>query len=153
MSLPESKKHIEDDIESRSDIGWSYSFPVHNQNYVVLNIIDVPNGETSAIKIFGVYSSLAEANDVSEKISKENDFFNVYVASTNAWLPIPVTRDLVENVEYQEGELKKIKKSHEALKEREAKALVETMKKDKENKEKSKSESENGQNGVEESKN
>ena len=148
MSVPESKKHIEDDIESRSDAGWSYTFPVHNQNFAVMSIVDVPDGKTSAVKIFGVYSSLVEANDVSQKISKENDFFNVYVASTNAWLPVPVTRDLVENVEYQEGELKKIKKSHEALKEREAKTLIETMKKDKEEKSKLASEK-----GVEESKN
>ena len=132
MSIPESKTHVEEDIKERCDSCWGYVYPVHNQNFVVMSILD---GQPSSIKIFGVYSSLDEANRNSEKISKENDFFNVYVASTNAWVPIPPTPEFIENIEYQEKRLQEIKNSYAALKERDAKNLIAAMEQDKKNKE------------------
>lgn len=129
---PERKEHIEEDIKGRSEEAWSYQFPVRNQNYVVMSIVesskDDPN--PSAIKIFGVYGGLEEANRVSAKISNENDFFNVYVADTNAWIPIPPTREFIENVEYQEEKMTQIKDSFAALRERNAKNLASSLKKD-----------------------
>lgn len=132
MMTPERKEHIEEDIKGRSEEAWSYQFPVRNQNYVVMSIVesskDDPN--PSAIKIFGVYGGLEEANRVSAKISNENDFFNVYVADTNAWIPIPPTREFIENVEYQEEKMTQIRDSFAALRERNAKNLASSLKKD-----------------------
>lgn len=130
MSLPESKQHIEENIGERSTDAWNYVFPVRNQNYAVMSILEAPEGEKSAMKIFGVYGGLDEANRASEKISKENDFFNVYVADTNAWVPIPPSTDFIENVEYQEKRMTDIKDSFTALKERNAKKMVSEIKKD-----------------------
>lgn len=133
MVTPERKTHIEEDIKARSEEAWGYQFPVRNQNYVVLSIVeasDDANPKSSAIKIFGVYGGLEEANRVSAEISKENDFFNVYVADTNAWVPIPPTRDFIENVEYQEEKMTQIKNSFAALKERNARNVASSLKKE-----------------------
>lgn len=131
LRTPESKTHIEEDISSRSDEAWSYAFPVRNQNYVVMSIAESSTTEVpTAVKIFGVYGGLEEANRVSATISKENDFFNVYVAETNAWVPIPPTTKFIENVEYQEERMTEIKESFTALKERNARNLAASIKKD-----------------------
>ena len=127
MSIPESHVHIEDDIKERSDEAWNYTFPVRNQNFAVMSIAE---SDPSAIKIYGVYSNLDEANKASSEISKANDFFNVYVADTNAWLPIPPNRDFIENIEYQEKRMMEIKNSFTALKERNAKNLASSIKRD-----------------------
>jgi len=132
MSVPERKIHIETDIKNRCDDAWTHVYPVHNQNFVVMSIVDVPDKNLYATKIFGTFSSIEEANKISKTISMENDFFNVYVASTNAWIPIPPTKESIENINYQEGLLTEIKDTYAALKERDAKNLVEQIKRDKE---------------------
>lgn len=136
MNVPESKKHIEEDIRERSKEAWGYVYPVRNQNYVVMSMMESEKNETSAIKKFGVFSGLEEANKVSAEISKENDFFNVYVADTNAWIPVPATREFIENVEYEEQRITDIKNYFTALKERDAKNVISSVKKDKEKEDK-----------------
>lgn len=150
--VPESKRHIEEDIKERSDAAWKYVFAVRNQNYVVMSIVESTSEpcsnsssestsastsestsestKTPAIKIYGVYASLEEANKASREISNANDFFNVYVADTNAWIPIPPTTDFIENVEYQEERLTQIKDAFTALKERNAQNLNQAIKRD-----------------------
>lgn len=128
--VPEPKRHIEEDIKERSDEAWDFVFPVRNQNYVVMSMVESTPGSSSAIKIFGVYASLEEANKYSREISNANDFFNVYVADTNAWIPIPPTKDLIENIEYQEERLTQIKDAFTALKERDARNLSRAIKRD-----------------------
>ena len=147
--VPESKRHIEEDIKERSDAAWKYVFAVRNQNYVVMSIVESTSKpcsnstsestsesttsestKTPAIKIYGVYASLEEANKASREISNANDFFNVYVADTNAWIPIPPTTDFIENVEYQEERLTQIKDAFTALKERNAQNLNQAIKRD-----------------------
>lgn len=131
--VPESKSHIEEDIKQRSDEAWNYVFPVRNQNYVVMSIVESSDESTSlpsAIKIYGTYGGLEEANRASREISNANDFFNVYVADTNAWVPIPPTTDFIENVEYQEKRLTEIQDAFAALKERNAQNLKQAIKKD-----------------------
>jgi len=97
--------HIEKDIQDKSDEAWTYKKLFHNQNFAVLSIIDsceiekdgVSKTLPASIKIFGTFSSLDEANRHSKTISTENDFFHVYVADTNSWLPIPPTTEFIEN--------------------------------------------------------
>lgn len=131
--VPEPKRHIEEDIKQRSDEAWEFVFPVRNQNYVVMSMVESTSSDpnsNSAIKIFGVYASLEEANKYSREISNANDFFNVYVADTNAWIPIPPTTDFIENVEYQEERLTQIKDAFTALKDRDARNLSRAIKRD-----------------------
>jgi hypothetical protein len=116
----QAKVHVEERIQERSDEAWGYEYLVRNQNYVVMSMIESRDPLPCAVKIFGVFGSLAEANKASSAISQENDFFNVYVAETNAWLPIPPTAEYIENVEYQEQKMTEIKKSFVAMKERNA---------------------------------
>lgn len=134
MPLPECNVNIEQDIQQRSEAAWRHKFYVQNQNYVVLSIVDQGTPPT-AIKIFGTYGSLEEANKASAQISAENDFFDVYVADTNAWLPVPCTREFVENIHYQNEKMNQIRDGFTNLKERNAKQLAETIKKDREDKE------------------
>lgn len=130
MNVQENTKHVEENIAERSTDAWNYVFQVRNQNYAVMSIVEAEGDKPSAIKIFGVYKDLDEANKASDAISKENDFFNVYVADTNAWVPVPPTAEFIENVEYQESRMKEIKDSFTAIKERNAKNLVSYIKKD-----------------------
>lgn len=130
MSIPESQMHVEEDIQQRSNDAWNYVFPVRNQNYVVMSMVESTDSKPSAIKIYGVYGGLEEANRASREISNANDFFNVYVADTNSWVPIPPTVDFIENIEYQEKRMTEIKDSFTALKERNAQSLRNAIKKD-----------------------
>ena len=151
MPVPESIRHIEQDVKQRCDEAWNYVFPVRNQEYVVLSICESENcvetdqtdqmvqqdqtkiNVTPAIKIFGMYKTLEEANTASSTISKENDFFNVYVADANAWIPIPPSREFIENVEYQDEHMKGIKESFEKIKERNANQITQSIKRNKAN--------------------
>lgn len=135
MSVLETTTHIEENISSRSDEAWNYEFHVRNQEYVVLSICEnkgEDNGSVSAIKVFGMYKTLEEANKASSLISKENDFFNVYVAESNAWVPVPPSNDFIENVEYQEEQMRGIKASFEKSKERNATQISKDIKNDRE---------------------
>lgn len=129
MSFPESRLNIEQDIAARSAAAWKHKFAVHKQNYVVLSIVDTGSAP-AAMKVFGTYATLEEANNVSAEISAQNDFFDVYVADTDAWLPVPCSRHLVENVHYQEEKMNEIRDGFSLIKEKNAKRLTDTIKKD-----------------------
>jgi len=130
--------HIEKDIQAKSNEAWVYQKVFHNQNFVVMSIIDSceveKDGEKKtlppSVKIFGTFSSLDEANRHSKTISTENDFFHVYVAQTNAWLPIPPTPEFIEDVEYQEERLQNIKNAYADMRERRAKEVADKIKKE-----------------------
>ena len=133
MPLPESSINVEENVLERSNAAWRHKHYVPNQNFVVLSIVDTGK-PPAAIKIFGTYASVAEANEASAAISGENDFFDVYVADTNAWLPVPCSREFVENTHYQEQKMNTIKEGFALLKEKNAKTLVDTIKQDREDK-------------------
>lgn len=122
----DSVVHIEEDVQLRSDAGWDYKFLVQNQNFIVMSIAECK--PIPAIKIFGVYNHQEEAENAAAKISRENDFFNVYVADTNAWFPIPPTADFIQDVQYQEKRMMEIKNSFKTLKETNAKNLAQKIK-------------------------
>jgi len=135
--------HIEKDIQEKSNEAWTYKKVFHNQNFVVMSIIDASekvesndDGESitkklpPSIKIFGTFSSIEEANRQSKIISTENDFFHVYVADTNSWLPIPPTTEFIEDVQYQEERLQGIKNAYADMRERSAKEVMDKIKKE-----------------------
>ena len=139
----QSVDHVEKDIQERSNEMWTYRKVFHNQNFVVMSIVDgfqtekvVEDDETvtvhnpPAVKIFGTFSSLEEANRNSQKISAENDFFHVYVAQTNEWLPIPPTNEFIEDVQYQEERLQGIKDAYADMKSKNALEVANKIKKE-----------------------
>lgn len=135
MSFPECKTNVEQNIEERSKTAWAHKFPVHNQNFVVLSIVET-EGNFSAIKIFGTFATLEQANKVSAEISVQNDFFDVFVGETCEWLPVPCTREFVENIHYQEEKMEEIRKGFTQIKEKNAQRIADSIKQDMESKKK-----------------
>lgn len=133
MSFPEHNVNVEEDIEQRSKAAWLHKFHVHNQNFVVLSIVET-EGKHSAIKVFGTFATLEEANRVSREISAQNDFFDVLVGDTSEWLPVPCTREFVENVHYQEEKMEEIREGFTKIKERNAQKIMDSIKQDREQK-------------------
>lgn len=133
MSFPESKANIEQDIETRSASAWAHKYVVPGQNYAVMSIIDRQT-PPAAVKVYGTYATLDEANAASAEIISQNDFFDVFVANTNAWLPVPCSHDFVEDVHYQEDKMNEIRQGFTLIKEKNAKQLAENIKKDMEDK-------------------
>jgi len=151
MNIRDTNSHIEGDFAERSEEAWRYKHVEHNQNFVVMSIVDALDKNPAAVKVYGIYSSMEEANKVSEIISNENDYFNVYVASSNQWLPIPPTKEFIENVVYQEERMKDLHNSFTKNKERNAEQLKKLMNKNERNENESGLKS-IGEGGVEESK-
>lgn len=129
MSLPEHKMHIEENIDERSAAAWAHKFHVPNQNFVVMSIVD-KGSPPAAVKVFGTFGTVEEANKVSDQIANENDFFDVYVANTDVWLPVPCDRDFVESVKYQEDKMNDIRDAFCAISKNNAKRLADTIKQD-----------------------
>ena len=130
MALPECIMHIEEDIPERCEDLWNFTFPVRNQDYVVMMIIEATENNPPAIKIFGTFPTIAEANELASKISKECDFFNVYTAKTQSWLPCPPSPKFVEDVQYQETKLNDMKDMFAKMKERDAVNIRNQIKRD-----------------------
>jgi len=130
MSVPERVTHIEEPCKERAQEGLRYKRVEHNQNFVVLSIIERIDDNPPAIKIFGMYSSVEEANRVSKKINNDNDYLNIYVASSNEWIPIPPTTEFIENIVYQEEKLQQIQAGYTKQKEHNAQELTKSIKRD-----------------------
>ncbi len=130
-SVGERQVHVESDVHLRSTEQWDFEFPVVNQQYCLMSIVDCEDADKpAAVKIFGCYSSVEAANSAASTISSQCDFFHVYVCPTNAWVPIPPSADFIENVEYQESRMKEIKDTYAALKERRAKDVLRQLEKE-----------------------
>ncbi|CAM9203002.1 unnamed protein product [Pylaiella littoralis] len=123
--------HVEEEIAERGAENWGYEFPVVNQQYCLMSIVDC--GEPSkpaAVKVFGCYPTLEAANAAAATISSACDFFHVYVCPTNAWVPVPPSAEFVENVTYQESRMREIQEAFVALNERKAQEVIRTLNKE-----------------------
>lgn len=120
--------HTEKNIQEKSDEMWNYRHLVHKQNFVVMSIVDKDGDKPSVIKIFGTYNTLVEANKASEAIRLENDYFHVYVADTNEWIPIP-PGDQIEDIVYQEERMKQIQRGYAHTQEAKSKSITDQIKK------------------------
>lgn len=128
---PEKQVHVEEDINERSAEQWDYEFPVVNQQFCLMSIVDCEDPKKPcAVKVFGCYASSETANAAAAKISSECDFFHIYVCPTNAWVPVPPSADFIENVTYQESRMKEIQETFVALKERRAKEVIRHLNKE-----------------------
>jgi len=105
---------VEEDIKERAEENWDYHFPVVNQQFCLLSIVDTESKDTcAAVKIFGCYPTEESANAAAKKISAECDFFHVYVCPTN-----------------QESRMTEIQEAFVALKERKAKEVIRHLEKE-----------------------
>lgn len=130
MASIEKKVHVEEDIKERAEENWDYQFPVVNQQFCLLSIVDTEDKSISAaVKIFGCYPSEEAANAAASKISSECDFFHVYVCPTSSWVPVPPRADMIENVKYQETRMSEIQDAFVALKQRKAKEVIRHLEK------------------------
>ena len=135
MSVPQSVNHVESDVLERSNQMWTYEKVFHNQNYVVMSIVEGTDGgdgtvNPPVVKIFGTFSSIEQANSASKTIAEENDFYHVYVAETNKWLPCPPSPAFIENVTYSEERLENIKNAYADLKDRNARDVESKIRKE-----------------------
>ena len=131
MSSIEKTLHVEENIKERADENWDYQFPVVNQQFCLLSIVDTEDKNLSAaVKIFGCFSSEDAANAAAKKISSECDFFHVYVCPTSSWVPVPPKASMIEDVHYQEKRMSDIRDAFVALKERKAKEVIRHLEKD-----------------------
>ncbi len=139
MPSVEKTVHVEENIGERAEESWGFQFPVVNQQFCILSIVDTtgdatgssppPSSSASAIKIFGCYPSEEAANAAAAKISSECDFFHVYVCPTGSWVPVPPRPEMIEDVRYQETRLTEIQEAFVALRERRAKEVVRHLEK------------------------
>lgn len=128
MNTKDKNVHVEENIKERAEENWDYQFPVVNQQFCLLSIVDTEDKETSAaVKIFGCYSSEESANAAAKKISSECDFFHVYVCPTSSWVPVPPKVEMIEDVKYQETRMTEIQDAFVALKERKAKEVLRSL--------------------------
>ena len=134
MNVPQPVHHVETDITERSNKMWTYEKVFHNQNYVVMSIVDGTDkdGEVNppVVKIFGTFSSVEQANSAAKSISEENDFYHVYVAETNKWLPCPPSAKFIEDVTYSEERLENIKNAYADLQDRNARDVQDKIRKE-----------------------
>lgn len=131
MASMERNVHVEENIEERADENWGYEFPVVNQLFTLMSIVDTEDKNlAAAVKIFGCYPSEDAANAAAKKISAECDFFHVYVCPNNAWIPVPPSRKMIEDVTYQESRMNDIRDAFVALKQRGAKDVIRHLEKE-----------------------
>jgi hypothetical protein len=129
----EKQVHVEDNISERCGEQWDYEFPVVNQQFCLMSIVDCEDPKKpAAVKVFGCYPSVDAANAAATKISSECDFFHVYVCPTNAWVPVPPSSEFIENVQYQESRMREIQETFAALKDRKAKDVIRHLNKESE---------------------
>jgi hypothetical protein len=131
MASMEKKLHVEENIRERAEDNWDFQFPVVNQQFCLLSIVDTEDRDLSAaVKIFGCYPSEESANAAAKKISAECDFFHVYVCPTSSWVPVPPQARMIENVQYQESRMSEIQDAFVALRERKAKEVIRHLEKE-----------------------
>ena len=131
MNSMERKAHVEEDIKERAEENWDFHFPVVNQQFCLLSIVDTESKDTcAAVKIFGCYPTEESANVAAKKISAECDFFHVYVCPTSSWVPVPPHAKMIEDVKYQESRMTEIQEAFVALKERKAKEVIRHLEKE-----------------------
>lgn len=113
------KIHIEEDIPERLELAWDFrpsDGGVRNQNYVVLSIV-APEGtnqrtpSTFGIKIYGCFGTQEAANDYAKKLQRECDVFDYYVMNTLEWVKLPPQVEKLEDVNFMEEELERLKKN------------------------------------------
>lgn len=116
--------NIEENPGARVLDQWGYtpSFSPARQEYAVLSIVDggADAKKDLAIKIYGCFGTLEQAQQHATRISKECDAFDVFTLETSQWARLPPEVESLENVHYTQSRLEEIK--HRAAGSRDAAA-------------------------------
>jgi hypothetical protein len=92
--------------------------PISNQKFVLLSVVGPAYNQKSkvaAIKVRGVAESQEEAQKMSKRIMKYDDKFDIFVADVGKFIPVNVSADEIDNVEYQNQELNTLMKSYKEV--------------------------------------
>ncbi len=131
--------HIEENVAERIEDAWDFrpaDGGVRQQAYAVVSIV-APYGTNQrtpsefGIKIYGCFPTEDKANDYAKKLQKECDVFDYYVMSTLEWVKLPPEVSSIEDMNFQENELEKLKQSTIAMRERRAKLMQQRILEDK----------------------
>lgn len=107
---------FEEDASVRLRAQWNYvprDMPPR-QDYAVLSIL-APTGtnqtlETGiAIKLYGNFATLEEANAQAKKMSRECDAYDFFVLQTCEWARLPPEVASLDDVHYQQERLEQLK--------------------------------------------
>lgn len=113
---------------------WSFhpSCMPRGQEYVVLSIL-APEGTSQtlktgiAIKVFGSFPTVSEANHHAQRLSKECDAFDYYVLQTCEWARLPPEVASLDDVHYQQEKLEELKNRAAGARDESAQRLRERL--------------------------
>ena len=125
---------LDEKVGERLTAQWAYAptFLPRGQDYAVLSIL-APEGTNQvlktglAIKIYGCFATLADANQYAERLSKECDAFDFFVLQTCEWARLPPEVASLDDVHYQQDKLEEIKKRAAGARDESAQRLRERL--------------------------
>jgi len=82
---------------------------IPGQNYALISVVSPTSNQKNdacAVKIKGVFGTIAEAESWAKKLQKDDATFDIFLVELYKWLPIPPDINLIENQEYQDSYLK-----------------------------------------------
>jgi hypothetical protein len=129
--MKQQQLHIEEDIEERIEMHWDFKPSdggVRNQNYIVLSIV-APEGTnqrtptTFGIKFYGAFATQQEAVSHSKKLQQECDTFDYFVMDALEWVKLPPEVARIDDQEFQEDEMEKLRKGLIGMRKNRAKLL------------------------------
>jgi Family of unknown function (DUF5832) len=105
-----------EDVESRALTMLKRPVPARHmdqsQKYCVLSVV-APEGTNQkcpemAIRIHGCRPTMADANAWAKALRDSNDFFDVFVCTTNEWVPLPPNLKDVGEISYTDKRVQDI---------------------------------------------
>lgn len=88
---------------------------IPGQNYALINVVSPKSNqknEDCGVKIKGVFATLDEAKQYSEKINKIDPTFDLFVVELYKWFPVPPSIEDIQDQKFQDDKLNDIIDSH-----------------------------------------
>jgi len=88
---------------------------IPGQNYALINVVSPKSNQKNAdcgVKIKGVFATLEEAKQYSQKINKIDPTFDLFVVELYKWFPVPPSIEDIQDQKFQDDKLNNIIESH-----------------------------------------
>lgn len=88
---------------------------IPGQNYALINVVSPKSNqknEDCGVKIKGVFATLDEAKQYSQKINKIDPTFDLFVVELYKWFPVPPSIEDIQDQKFQDDKLNDIIESH-----------------------------------------
>lgn len=88
---------------------------IPGQNYALINVVSPKSNqknEDCGVKIKGVFATLDEAKQYSQKINKIDPTFDLFVVELYKWFPVPPSIEDIQDQKFQDDKLNEIIESH-----------------------------------------